>query len=167
MKDQEPGTARRRRVPTREELASWRLFIEVTEEIKAHMGSRLQRESGISSGDYTVLLALSEAPGTRLRSSELAVAINWERSRLSHHLGRMERRGLVLREECATDSRGAEVVLSPQGATVFRESSVLHLMAIQQLFVEPLTPAMIKEAENIAAALRAGLRSTAGTEEKR
>lgn len=164
MKDQEAGATRRRRVPTREELASWRLFIEVTEDVKSYLGSRLQRESGVSSGDYAVLLALSEAPDQRLRSSGLAAVINWERSRLSHHLGRMERRGLVRREECVTDNRGAEVVLTAEGATAFRESSVPHLMAIQQLFVEALSPEQIREAGRIAAALRERLGSIDGTE---
>jgi len=54
-----------------------------------------------------VLLALRETEGHRMRSSEMAVHIGWEHSRLSHHLGRMERRQLIRREECTIDSRGA------------------------------------------------------------
>ena len=75
-----------------------------------------------------------------MRSSELAAGIGWERSRLSHHLGRMERRGLVRREECATDNRGAEVVLSTAGAEAFRAATVPHLRAVRELFVDALTP---------------------------
>ena len=60
-------------------------------------------------GRLPVLLALSEADGTRgCGRRELAASIDWERSRLSHHLGRMERRGLIRRDECATDNRGAD-----------------------------------------------------------
>jgi DNA-binding MarR family transcriptional regulator len=88
--------------------------------------------SGVSPADYQVLLALREAEGTRLRSSELAATIDWERSRLSHHLGRMERRGLIQRDDCATDSRGAEVSLTPSGAGAFRRASAPHLRAIKQ-----------------------------------
>jgi len=98
---------RGRQLPQTGELQVWREFIETFEALRSGVASRLLAETSLSAGDYPVLLALSEAPGERLRSSELAAEISWERSRLSHHLGRMERRGLIRREECATDSRGA------------------------------------------------------------
>src|SRR5262252_7669543 len=109
----------RRQLPRTEELAVWREFIETVETLRSEVASRLLAETSLSAGDYSVLLALSQAPGQRLRSSVLAAEITWERSRLSHHLGRMERRGLIRRDECASDSRGAEVVLTPAGATAF------------------------------------------------
>jgi DNA-binding MarR family transcriptional regulator len=117
----------------------------------------LQTESALSPGDYAVLLALSEAEAHRLRSSELAVHVGWERSRLSHHLGRMERRELIRREECATDSRGAEVVLTTAGAEAFRAASIPHLRAVRELFVDALTPEQLTAAGEIAAALSAHL----------
>ncbi|MCF3965213.1 MarR family winged helix-turn-helix transcriptional regulator [Streptomyces fuscigenes] len=149
-----PGS---RKLPTREELRAWREFIETTEALRARLAARLQRDTDLSTGDYTVLLQLSEADGTRLRSSELALAVGWERSRLSHHLGRMERRGLIRREECATDSRGAEVVLEPAGARAFHEATYPHLRAVREFFVDALTPEQITAAAGIAAALRTHL----------
>jgi DNA-binding MarR family transcriptional regulator len=151
-------------LPTTEELRVWRGFIETAEALRAELGSRLQAESSLSPGDYAVLLALGEADGRRLRSSELAGDIGWERSRLSHHLGRMERRGLVRREDCATDNRGAEVVLTADGDAAFRAATVPHLTAIRELFVDALTPAQLAAVGEIAAALRTGLdaRSRAG-----
>ena len=95
-----------RRSPTAAQLQTWRRFVETSAALNAAMSSRMQA-SGVSAGDYAVMLALSEA--ATLRSSDLAATINWERSRLSHHLGRMEQRGLIRREECLTDNRGAEV----------------------------------------------------------
>src|ERR1700754_4755530 len=86
-------TQRKRQLPTTEELRIWRDFIETAESLRAELSSRLQSELSLSPGDYAVFLALSEAAGRRLRSSELAATIGWERSRLSHPLGRMERRG--------------------------------------------------------------------------
>ncbi|WP_020419247.1 MarR family winged helix-turn-helix transcriptional regulator [Amycolatopsis sp. ATCC 39116] len=146
--------ARRQRVlPTTGELRVWRGFIETAEALRGELGSRLQSEAGLSSGDYTVLLALSEANGQRLRSSQLADGVGWERSRLSHHLGRMERRGLIRREHCATDSRGAEVVLTAEGAAAFRAATVPHLTAVRELFVDALSPDQLAAAGEIAAAL--------------
>jgi len=141
-------------LPTHDQLHTWRNFIETTEALRAVLATRLQSESALSTGDYAVLLALSESPGHRMRSSELAAHIGWERSRLSHHLGRMERRGLIRREDCATDSRGAEVALQPAGDQAFRSATIPHLRAVREVFVDALTPEQLTAADEIAAALR-------------
>ncbi|GAA4705923.1 MarR family winged helix-turn-helix transcriptional regulator [Phytohabitans rumicis] len=150
---------RGRQLPTADELRIWRDFIETAEALRAELASRLQSESSLSPGDYAVLLALSEAPGRRMRSSDLAASIGWERSRLSHHLGRMQRRGLIRREECATDNRGAEVVLDPAGAEAFAGATFPHLRAVRELFVDALTAQQLDAAGEIARSLRARLDS--------
>lgn len=155
-----PQQRRRRHLPTVEELRIWRDYIETAEALRSELASRLQSESSLSPGDYSVLLALSEATEQRMRSSELAAHISWERSRLSHHLGRMERRGLIRRKECATDSRGAEVVLTPTGADAFRCASIPHLRAIRELFVDALTSEQLVAAGEVAATLRERLGSS-------
>ena len=146
--------SRSRRLPTRQELATWRAFIETTGQLRSVLSARLQAECGLSPGDYAVLLALQEADDHRLRSSVLAASIGWERSRLSHHLGRMQRRGLIGRQECSTDSRGAEIVLTDHGADAFRRASVPHLRAIRELFVDALSPEQLAAAGTVGAALR-------------
>jgi DNA-binding MarR family transcriptional regulator len=146
-----------RRSPTAENLAAWRSFIETSERLRSAIGSRLQTDSGLSNGDYAVLLSLTEAPDNRVRSSELAANVGWERSRLSHHLGRMEQRGLIRREECLTDNRGAEACLTPTGADLFRRASAPHLHAIQELFVNALTNEQLRVVAEIGAALTAHL----------
>ena len=111
------------------------------------------QDSSLSPADYQVLLALREADGRRRRSSELAATIGWERSRLSHHLGRMERRGLIRRDDCATDSRGAEVSLTADGAEAFRRATAPHMRAIKQHFADALTPEQFAALANILQAL--------------
>jgi DNA-binding MarR family transcriptional regulator len=150
-------TTTARRSPTADQLQTWRTFIETAEELRSILGARLQSESGLSSGDYAVLLALSEADGHRLRSSELAALIGWERSRLSHHLGRMQRRDLIDREGSAADSRGAEIMLTAAGTEAYRRASAPHLHAIRELFIDALTPTQLTEARSVADALRAHL----------
>jgi DNA-binding MarR family transcriptional regulator len=156
-----PG--RRRQLPTRAELRIWREFVETTEVLRTLLAARLQTESALSPGDYAVLLALSETEGHRMRSFEMAMHIGWERSRLSHHLGRMERRRLIRREECATDSRGAEIVLEPAGAEASHGATIPHLRAIRELFVDALTPEQLAAAGEIATSLRAHLSRPAST----
>ncbi|WP_406067840.1 MarR family winged helix-turn-helix transcriptional regulator [Micromonospora sp. NBC_01638] len=157
MTEATPGRRGGRQLPTAEELRIWRTFIETTAALGSRLESHLQSDCSLSTGDYAVLLALSEAQDQAMRSSELASHIGWERSRLSHHLGRMERRGLIRRQECATVPRGAEVLLTPAGAEAFRGATVPHLRAIRELFVDALTPEQILAAGEIAAALRAHL----------
>ena len=132
-----PAAARRRM--TSQELAIWRSLLDTTAELRRVLGAELQ-ESDLSPADYQVLLALREADDRRMRSSELAASIDWERSRLSHHLRRMERRGLIRREHCATDNRGAEVVLTQVGAELFRSATAPHMRAIKKRFADALTP---------------------------
>ena len=146
-----------RRSPTADELRAWRAFTETTEELRGALSSRMQSETGLSPGDYGVLLALSEAEGKHLRSSDLATSVGWERSRLSHHLGRMERRELVRRDDCATDSRGAEIVLTAAGADAFRRASGPHLHAVRELFIDALTPEQVVAAGEIAEAIKGHL----------
>ncbi len=115
------------------------------------MGAQLLRDSSLSPADYQVLLALREADGRRLRSSELAASIEWERSRLSHHLGRMERRGLIRRDDCATDSRGAEISLTDDGAGMLRRATAPHMRAVKRHFAAALT---LEQFEALADILR-------------
>ena len=152
-------SAERRRL-TSAELAVWRSLLDTTTELRRRLAAQLAAESSLSPGDYAVLLALSEAPGRRLRSSELAGAIDWERSRLSHHLGRMEKRGLIERVECATDSRGAEVVLTEDGARTFRNATAPHARAIKQHFADALSPAQFDALDDILRTIATHLEAT-------
>src|SRR6266853_6533279 len=138
---------------TSAELATWRSLVDTTAELRRVLGAELQ-ETTLSPADYEVLLALSEASGKRMRSSELARTIDWERSRLSHHVGRMERRRLIRRDDCATDSRGAEISLTAEGARVFRRATAPHMRAIKKQFADALTPEQFEALADILRALQ-------------
>src|SRR5260370_1984649 len=133
------GVSTVRRRVTSSELATWRSLIDTTAELRRILGAELQ-DSNLSPADYQVLLALSEAHGRRMRSSDLARSIDWERSRLSHHLGRMEVRHLIRRDTCDTDSRGAEVPLTTEGAHPFRRAPPPHMSSLKTHFPHPLRP---------------------------
>jgi DNA-binding MarR family transcriptional regulator len=143
----------RRRITARE-LAIWRSLLDTTGELRRLLSAQLQEECQLSPADYQVLLALSEADGRRMRSSRLASAVEWERSRLSHHLGRMQRRGLISRVDCDTDSRGAEVGLTEDGARSFRAATAPHLRAVKRYFADALTPDQFEALGEILQALQ-------------
>ena len=80
-----------------EEQRLWRRWLRLNAELNATLHREMQDDSGLSSPDFEVLVNLTDSPEGRVRVSDLACQMLWERSRLSHHVTRMERRGLVRR----------------------------------------------------------------------
>src|SRR4051812_20158966 len=79
---------------TDEQQRAWRAYLRMQARLSAELNRQLQAESGLSLSDYEVLVRLTDTPAGRLRPYELQKALEWEQSRLSHHLARMQRRGL-------------------------------------------------------------------------
>lgn len=102
--------------------------------LEYEMNRQLQIECGLSLSDYTVLNALSNAPRHRAQLSGLATVIGWERSRLSHHLQRMSRRGLVDRVASDSDGRGTDVVLTDHGEHELVAAAPKHAAHVKRLF---------------------------------
>jgi DNA-binding MarR family transcriptional regulator len=121
------------------EQRAWRSFTAAMGRVRAALARELQRDSGLSGPDYDVLVRLSEAPDQRLRAYELGSKTGFEKSRLSHHLSRMEQRGLVAREQCA-GSRYFDIVLTAQGRAAIEEAAPKHVAHVREWFVEALTP---------------------------
>lgn len=122
-----------------DEQRAWRTYLQMSTLLPAFLGRQLQRDSGLSLSEYEVLVQLSEAPGQRMRPYQLCEALNWEQSRLSHQLSRMEKRGLVAREECAADGRGAEVFLRTEGADSLSSAAPGHVAAVREVIFNQLT----------------------------
>ncbi|MFF1877880.1 MarR family winged helix-turn-helix transcriptional regulator [Leifsonia sp. NPDC058230] len=141
---------------TEHELTVWRSLLDTTTELRRLLAAQLQ-EVELSPGDYSVLLALTEASERTLRSSELADAIDWERSRLSHQLGRMERRGLVRRDECPGDNRGALIVLTDDGAGALRRAAGPHLRAVKHYFADALNTDQVENLGDVLGSIRTHL----------
>ena len=118
----------------------WHDFATMHRDLMRELDRRLQRDAGISQGDYGVMLTLFQAPDRRLRPGELGEAIAWEKSRLSHQLTRMVARGLVERVECDTDGRGSWVVLTRDGRRALLGAMRDHASAIRGLFLDVLQP---------------------------
>jgi DNA-binding MarR family transcriptional regulator len=117
----------------------WRDFLQVERLLAAQLGRDLQASSRLSLQEYEVLVHLSEAPDGRLRPFQLGLAMQWEQSRLSHQLTRMQRRGLVTREDCERDARGAFVVLTPAGRTAIEAAAPAHVAAVRRLVFDRLS----------------------------
>jgi DNA-binding MarR family transcriptional regulator len=123
-----------------EQQRVWRDYLRVSELLPAKLNRELQAQSGLSAAEYAVLVYLSEADGGRLRPFQLGEAIQWEQSRLSHQLTRMERRGLVRRENCPSeDGRGAYVTITPAGRQAIESAAPAHASAVRDLVFDQLS----------------------------
>lgn len=120
---------------------AWRSLMTMQEDLPEFLDRQLRLRAGLSRSDYEVLAHLSEAPDGRLRSFELGALLRWEKSRLSQHLGRMQSRGLVERSRCATDLRGAVVVITPQGRERVEEAAPQHVADVRDVLIDHLSEA--------------------------
>lgn len=130
---------------------AWRRYEQMRTQLAVALNRQLTRDSGLSLADYEVLVHLSESPSGRLRMFELGRALQWEKSRVSHHVRRMQGRGLVDREECETDGRGAFIVITPVGRAAIEEAAPGHLAAVRRYLVDALSPAQLEALGDIAA----------------
>jgi DNA-binding MarR family transcriptional regulator len=121
------------------ESRAWRGYTQMQHRLNRLLGQLLTRDSGLSSSDYALLVPLSEAPDQQLRARDLARTVDWEKSRLSHHLTRMQTRGLVERLECATDARGAYIRLTAAGRQAIESAAPQHVEAVRDNFIDLLT----------------------------
>ncbi|GAB3727771.1 MarR family transcriptional regulator [Amycolatopsis oliviviridis] len=121
------------------EARAWRGMIGVLPRLTAVLERQLVQDAGLSAAEYTLLVPLSEAPGGVLRARDLGRMVSWERSRISHQVIRMEKRGLVVREECDEDARGSMVRLTDEGRTAIVAAAPAHVAAVRRYFIGALT----------------------------
>ncbi|MDP8992570.1 MAG: MarR family transcriptional regulator [Actinomycetota bacterium] len=133
-----------------QELEAWRRLQLMQLQLTAALSRELAESSGLSYQDYLVLAALTDRPGGRMRAFELGRELGWEKSRLSHHVARMVERGLVSRERCETDQRGAFVVVTRQGRKAIEAAAPGHVEAVRRHFMDLLSPAELETLSAVA-----------------
>ena len=126
------------------EQRAWRSLQFMQMRLSAELARQLAEHSSLSYPDYIVLVALVDQPDGRSRIFEVAREIGWEKSRLSHHIGRMVERGLVTREKCDADRRGAFVVITPLGRGELHAAAPGHVEAVRRLFIAGLSAQQLR-----------------------
>lgn len=119
----------------------------------ADLGRRLSQESGLSLPDYDVLVQLSESSSGVVLVRDLLIALNWEASRLSHQLTRMQRRGLVTRRASMQDGRRSEVELTTAGRAAIDRAAPGHVAAVRELFIDRLDASQLQVLAQLATAV--------------
>ncbi len=132
------------------EQRAWRDYLAMHARLTARLHQQLQADAGLSLADFDVLVQLTDRDEGRARVLELAQALQWEKSRLSHHLGRMQRRGLVERQDCPDDARGAFIVLTPTGRDAIERAAPAHVNTVRDLVFDQVTAEQVTTMHSIA-----------------
>jgi DNA-binding MarR family transcriptional regulator len=133
--------------PDETQLAAWRAFLNAHAAAVGAIERDLAAAGCISLTWYDVLVALWEAPDHRLRLHELAQAVVLSRSGLTRLLDRLEAAGLIRREPCADDRRGAYAILTDAGRVAQLKAWPVYARGIATHFGNHLSP---EEAEVLA-----------------
>ncbi|BAG21102.1 MarR family winged helix-turn-helix transcriptional regulator [Streptomyces griseus] len=142
---------------TDEEQHAWRAYLHATTLLEDHLDRQLQRDAGMPHTYYGLLVQLSQAPRRRMRMTELARNAKITRSRLSHAIARLEKNGWVRREDCPSDKRGQNAVLTDDGYEMLRRSAPGHVEAVRQAMFDRLTPEQVSSLGEIMRVLATGL----------
>ena len=140
-----------------DEQCTWRAFLTAMRLLSDRLDRELMHDANIPHTYYEILVALSEAPGRRLRMNQLADMCQSSRSRLSHAVNRLEEAGWVRREACPTDKRGALAVMTDEGFAAIEAAAPGHVEAVRRHVFDVLTPAQVRQLGEISAAIRDGL----------
>jgi DNA-binding MarR family transcriptional regulator len=119
----------------RDELGAWRGMLRVHAGLVKALDAELAAVHGLPLTSYEVLLYLADAPGGRLRMAELADAVLLSRSGLTRLVDRMEREGLIRREQCPNDARGWFAAITHTGLQTFRTARETHLAGVRERFL--------------------------------
>lgn len=122
------------------EERAWRGYRRMRTLLDLQLSRDLARDYRLSEADYDVLSTMSERADTRWRVGDLAQRLLWSTSRLTHHVKRMEVRGLVRRQACDHDARGAIVTLTEAGWSTLRGAAPLHVQSVRDHLIDLLTP---------------------------
>src|SRR5437764_10910347 len=130
--------------------AAWANYQRMRVRLNERINRELAQKAGLSAADFEILSALIESPNESVRALALRCGLEWEKSRLSHQLRRMEERGLITRQECAEDNRGSVIRVSEAGRKLATEANVYCEQAVRQYVVDVLTAEQLHALGTIA-----------------
>lgn len=120
-------------------LAAWRNFLKVHATVIDRIDHGLVAAERLPLLSYDVLIELYGAPDRRLRMHELAERVVLSRSGLTRLVDRLEAEGLLIRDRCGTDRRGAYAVITEQGIAALRRTWPIYARGIAEYFAQWLT----------------------------
>lgn len=147
---------------TPEEQRAWRAYIAAVALVEDALDRQLQQEAGMPHLYYSILATLSDAPERRLRMTDLAERLKITRSRLTYGVSRLEKDGLVRREDCPVDKRGSVAALTDEGMRLLERAAPGHVDTVRSLIFDRLSPEQVGQLEDIFTAIGSGVEGGCG-----
>jgi DNA-binding MarR family transcriptional regulator len=141
----------------KDQQAAWRRLLAMYQLLQDALDRQLQRDAGLPHTYYIILAMLSEAPGRQLRMTDLAQTVQSSQSRMSHAIARLEERGWVRREQCPSDKRGQNAILTDEGLAVLAAAAPGHVQAVRENLFDLLTREQVGQLTEICEAALARL----------
>jgi DNA-binding MarR family transcriptional regulator len=117
------------------ELAAWRGFLRTHAALVKELDADLEAQHQLPLSSYDVLTTLADQTEGRMRMRDLADAVVLSRSGLTRLVDRLQREGLIDREQCVSDARGAYAVLTEEGRARLYEAQPLHRESVRRRFL--------------------------------
>lgn len=147
-----------------DEQDSWRAFVHAVTELLAGLEDDLAPH-GLTNGDYSVLVLLSEAPDRQMRMCDLAAELQLSPSGLTRRLDGLVRQGWVERAACADDRRVTFARLTPKGQRKIEAAAPDHVDGVRRRLLGPLGPRGVEQLGSLMRRVRT--QQLAGRDERR
>jgi DNA-binding MarR family transcriptional regulator len=142
----------------------WRSLVEVLVRLPRMLDENFDREAKVGMTEYSVLVALSEAPDGELRMGDLAQATALSRSRMSRVVDDLVRRSLVTRRKSEQDARSALASITPQGLALLTAAYPGHLARVRALVLDHVTKTEMRTMTQALSRILVALREAPGTD---
>ena len=119
---------------------AWHRLLQVSSRVLRELDRSLDREQRMMVSEFDVLITLDNAPGGRLRMTDLAEATMLSSGGMTRLVGRLEQRGLVRRDPDPDDARAFHASLTDAGRSSLAQARITHDNVIANLLGDRLTP---------------------------
>ncbi len=126
------------------EQSAWGGFLGSYAKLNRIIEEDLQAHSHITHVEFEVLLRLSWSENHRMRIQDLAAESILTRSGVSRVVERLEKAGLVIREEAPEDRRGAYAILTEAGAERYQIAAQKHSECVRKNFTSKFSQAELE-----------------------
>jgi DNA-binding MarR family transcriptional regulator len=151
-----PARAARTRWLTPLEMAAWRTYIETTSDLETALEADLA-PTGLTTGDYQVLVYLSETEGHAVRMCDLAGMLQLSPSGLTRRLDGLVKAGWVERRGSDVDRRVMLAVLTPSGFEKLVDAAPVHVESVRRRMIDLLSDDELRAIADVFTKIKAAL----------
>lgn len=123
---------------TAEEQQLWRMILSSIRKLDRTLDETLLEGHQLTTSEYAVLVSLSEVDEKKMRLREICQELDWDRSRASHQITRMDKKGLVKKVKCEGDARGVWAEMTDEGERRLRDAVPAHVEVVRSLIFDPM-----------------------------